>query len=34
MARAVTAGVMFAKPRLLDHDGWVQAARDAAAAAS
>ena len=30
MRQAVAAGVMFARPRLLDHDGWVKAARDAA----
>jgi hypothetical protein len=31
IARAVEAGVMFPKPRVADHDGWVQAAREAAA---
>jgi hypothetical protein len=30
MGAAVRAGVMFAEPRLLDHDGWVHAARMAA----
>jgi hypothetical protein len=34
LVRAVAAGVMFAEPRSLDHDGWVQAARQAAAAVS
>ncbi len=31
MRRAVRAGVMFASPRTEDHDGWVRAARQAAA---
>jgi hypothetical protein len=30
MAAAIAAGVMFGEPRTEDHDGWVQAARDAA----
>lgn len=34
MARAVAAGIMFTEPRVLDHDDWVAAARDAAAALS
>lgn len=32
MAIAVAAGVMFSEPRMLDHDGWVTAARQAGAA--
>lgn len=32
LAQAVEAGVLFADPRALDHDGWVAAARAAAAA--
>jgi hypothetical protein len=31
LVRAVQAGVMFPKPRVADHDGWVKAAREAAA---
>ncbi|MDP4015390.1 MAG: hypothetical protein U0990_08470 [Candidatus Nanopelagicales bacterium] len=33
LAAAVSAGVMFAAPRRMAHDGWVEAARAAAAAA-
>jgi len=32
LAKAVAAGVMFTEPRTLDHDGWISAARQAAAA--
>ena len=32
LAEAVAAGVMFTEPRVLDHDGWVRAARQTAAA--
>jgi len=31
LAQAVAAGVMFTEPRTLDHDGWVRAAKRAAA---
>jgi hypothetical protein len=34
LARAAAAGVMFSEPRVLDHDGWVSAARAAAGAVS
>lgn len=34
MAVAVEAGVMFSEPRVLDHDGWVRAARAAVAPVS
>jgi hypothetical protein len=32
LAEAVWAGVMFPEPRILDHDGWVRAAQQGAAA--